>query len=121
MQLIGACEALALLTEGDQQTRRQVGPGPGQCAEERIIRECRLKLGNLSIEAIERWERREAPLVVDQLAALFDQMDQGAHRSALWPQGRELVAMAHQQIQSQLSVGRIVGSSFAPLGLNAWR
>src|ERR1039458_7728137 len=35
-------------------------------------------------------------------------MDQGAHRSALWLQGRELLAVTHQQIQGELSVGRII-------------
>ncbi len=58
MQLSGAGEALALLTEGDQQTRRQVRSCPGQCTEECIIGERRRKFGDLSIKAIDRFERR---------------------------------------------------------------
>src|SRR6202035_1125083 len=44
---------------------------------------------------------REPYLVCDQLAALFHQMDQGAHWYALRPQRRELVRMTDQQIQSE--------------------
>jgi hypothetical protein len=50
----------------------------------------------------------EPDAILDEIAAGLDQAAQGAHIGMLRSQGLELVAMAEEKIESDLSVGRIV-------------
>ena len=52
-----AGKALALLSEGDQQARRQLWAGTRQRFEQRLVRQGRRNFGDLRIEAIDGPQR----------------------------------------------------------------